>query len=95
MLHVQAIIIVEQREGGGIQARQRFLPPTSAFPARADGRRDKSLLVRIDLSELLSQLLRYHLLISALLPQAPSFKDTRPHSKIGIVRNAQRASRRQ
>ena len=62
MLHVQPIAVVSQtqqreREGGGIQARQRFLPPTSAFPARADGRRDKSLLVRIDLSELLSQLL--------------------------------------
>jgi len=31
MLHVQAIIIVKQREGGGIQARQRFLPSISAF----------------------------------------------------------------
>lgn len=64
MLHVQPITVVSQtqrrereRAAGSRHGSASSLPPTSAFPARADGRRDKSLLVRIiDLSELLSQL---------------------------------------
>lgn len=56
MLHVQAIIIVKRRarvKAAGSQVRQRFLPSTSAFSVRKDGRRDgrrdKTLLVRFHL----------------------------------------------